>query len=224
MIKGLYPFKKVKSFRHKEPFFYINILYIKINKKERSKIANFIFTNGAGQFTNIVPGTYTIDQTNSVASGYDKTSLPASVTVDSLGTDVSITIGATGDLYLRALLDGTTAIESIEFTRVYKDFGTTATVYGTVTTAATGIARFQNVPFSATDAPYIYYSIAAASDYELINPVSGETYARIALTDTTTEGSPIDVSVRRKSVTANFTVTDENYIGLPIETGTLTTI
>jgi hypothetical protein len=188
-------------------------------------MALFNFSNGQGQFTDVQYGTHNVNQATTVLTGYNKATLPATVTVDGSATPIAMTVGATGTLYLHAVdVDSpTTPIAGVQFIRVYKDYvPATPTTYGTATTAtsATGDTTFTNVPFAATGAPNIYFTLVTTPDY-ILDPT---TYPNGFVTTTvlTENDSATFTTVSlKKIVDQNFTITDANYANLPIETGTI---
>lgn len=88
-------------------------------------------------------------------------------------------------------------------------------VYGTpITTDVNGAADFPYVPFAASGAPLIYYKQTASDGDHEFDP---------ALTSTTMTTATKTVQVANTpAVTRTITLTDPNYTGLPIASGTLT--
>lgn len=186
-------------------------------------MALFNFTNGEGQFTDVQYGSHTVDQATSVLTGYNKATLPATVTVDGSATPIAMTVGATGTLYLHAVdVDTAADIAGVQFIRVYNDYDTTSTTYGTATTAtsAAGATTFTNVPYAATGAPNIYFTLVATPGY-ILDPT---TYPNGFVTTTVLaedDNTHITTVSLKAIVDQNFTITDANYANLPIETGTI---
>ena len=168
-------------------------------------------TNGSGT-DNLINGSYTV---TAEVNGYDNTTInPESLTVVE-GTDTyAFTISATGTLTLHVTEDGTvggTPIVGATFVRT----DSTGTEYGNpITTDATGNAIFNNVPFSATDAPLIYYKQTASDgDHEFDNTVQNTQLT------TQTQTNQIQNTI---GALRTINLTDANYVNLPIESGTLT--
>jgi len=168
-------------------------------------------TNGSGT-SELINDTYTV--TASV-NGYDNATIdPGSVTVEA-GTDTyAFTIAATGTLTLHVTEDGTdtgTPIVGATFVRT----DSTGNEYGTpITTNTTGDAVFNNVPFSATGAPTIYFKQTASDgDHEFD--------ATVQSTTMTTDTAALQIENTPGAV-RTINLTDLNYANLPIENGSLT--
>ena len=168
-------------------------------------------TNGSGS-SELINATYTI---TSEVTGYNNASVnPASVTVTEGVNSYALTIAATGTLTLHVTEDGTaggTAIVGATFSRCDSSGNT----YGTaVVSDANGDAVFNNVPFADTNAPVIYYKQTASDG-------NHEFDATLANTTMTTSTATIQIT-NAPGATRTINLTDENYTGLPIESGTLT--
>ena len=174
-----------------------------------AKIVNI--TNGTGT-SNLINDTFSI---TAEVNGYDNVTInPSEVTITS-GTDsYPFTISATGTLTLHVTEDGTstgTPIVGATFVRT----DSTGTQYGSqITTDDQGNAVFNNVPYSATDAPLLYYKQTASDgDHEFDNTVKN--------TSLTTQTSTVEI---QNTIGALRTIllTDANYENLPVDSGTIT--
>ena len=172
---------------------------------------NVIITNGTGT-TELINDTYTVSAS---VNGYDNTTIdPSSVTVEQGTNTYNFTIAANGTLTLHVSEDGTSAgtpIVGATFIRTDSQ----GNEYGSViTTDNQGNALFNNVPFSATNAPTIYFKQTASDgDHEFDNTVQSTTLT------TSTETLEIQNAV---GATRTINLTDANYTNLPIESGNLT--
>ena len=167
--------------------------------------------NGAGSKA-ILNGTYAV---TSAVTGYDNTTiLPATQTISS-GTDTySFTVAATGTLTLHVSEDGTaggTAIVGATFKRCDSE----GTEYGAaITSDVDGNAEFPYVPFAETGAPLIYYKqLTSDGEHEFDAALKNTSMALSTKTVEIANAAPAVRTIR---------LTDPNYDGLPIETGTLT--
>lgn len=167
--------------------------------------------NGQGQ-ESVVNGSYQVEAN---VVGYDNTTLtPTSVTVDGTATTYNFTIAATGTLTLHVTEDGTTTgtpVVGATFNRTDAQ----GNIYGDViTTDEHGNAVFNNVPYAETDTPVIYYKqISSDGNHNFDNTVKNTTLT------TSTETIQIENSL---PTTQTFNLTDANYEGLTINTGTIT--
>ena len=174
-----------------------------------AKIVNI--TNGVGT-QELINDTYSV---TSEVTGYDNSSIdPASVTITAGTNSYPFTIAATGTLTLHVTEEGTsegTPIVGATFVRT----DSSGTEYGTpITTDSSGDAVFNNVPFSATNAPLIYYKQTASDgDHEFDNTIQNTSLT------TSTQTNEIQNAV---GATRTINLTDENYQNLPIDSGTLT--
>lgn len=174
-----------------------------------AKIINI--NNGQGS-EELINGSYTVEAN---VTGYENSSInPSSINVVEGTNTYQFTIAATGTLTLHVTEDGTTTgtpIVGATFART----DSTGTEYGSIiTTDSNGDAVFSNVPFSATDAPTIYYKQTASDgDHEFVNTVQSTTM--------TTSTSIVEIQ-NAPGATRTITLTDANYSNLPIESGTLT--
>ena len=174
-----------------------------------AKVVNI--TNGTGT-SNLINDTYTV--TASV-TGYDNTSInPSSVNIVQ-GTDsYAFTIAATGTLTLHVTEDGTasgTPIVGATFVRT----DSSGNEYGSpVTSDSNGDAVFNNVPYSETNAPLIYYKQTASDgDHEFDSTVQSTSLT--TSTQTNQVQNPI-------GALRTITLTDANYENLPIDSASLT--
>lgn len=167
--------------------------------------------DGVGQ-ASVVNDSYTV---SSSVVGYDNTSInPSSITIDGSTTTQNFTIAADGTLTLHVTEDGTTTgtpVVGATFNRTDSE----GNIYGNViTTDSNGDAVFNNVPFAETGAPIIYYKqIASDGDHNFDNTVKNTTLT------TSTETLQVENSL---PTTQTFNLTDANYEGLTIATGTIT--
>jgi len=174
-----------------------------------AKIINI--TNGTGS-SDILNGTYTV---TSDVNGYDNLSInPSDVTIESGVNSYSFTISATGTLTLHVTEDGTSSGTPIVGATFYRT-DSAGTEYGNViTTDSNGDAIFNNVPFSESNAPTIYYKQTASDgNHEFIDTVQSTTL--------TTSTSTIQMQNALGEL-RTITLTDANYNDLPIESGTIT--
>ena len=170
-----------------------------------------IITNGVGT-GDLINGTYAV---SAEVTGYDNTTIdPTSIVVSEGTNEYSFTISAAGTLTLHVSEDGTsggTPIVGATFVRT----DSAGNEYGTVITSdAQGNAVFENVPYSLTGAPTVYYKQTASDgDHEFDNTVQSTTLS--AQTET------VEV-INSPGATRTINLSDANYDNLPIESGTLT--
>jgi hypothetical protein len=167
--------------------------------------------NGTGQ-ASVVNDSYTV---SSSVVGYNNTSInPSSITIDGTTTTQNFTIAADGTLTLHVTEDGTvsgTPVVGATFNRTDAE----GNIYGNViTTDSNGDAVFNNVPYAETDTPIIYYKqISSDGDHNFDNTVKNTTLT------TSTETLQIENAL---PALQTFNLTDANYEGLKIDTGTIT--
>lgn len=167
--------------------------------------------NGEGQ-EQVVNGSYAVEAS---VVGYNNTSIdPSNITIDGTTTTQNFTIEATGTLTLHVTEDGTTAgtpVVGATFNRTDSE----GNIYGNViTTDSNGDAVFNNVPYAETNAPIIYYKqISSDGDHNFDNTVKNTTLT------TSTETLQIENAL---PALQTFNLTDANYEGLKIDTGTIT--
>ena len=166
--------------------------------------------NGKGE-ESVLNDTYAVEGN---VTGYDNTSiLPNNITVDGTTTTYNFTISAEGTLTLHVTEDGTTTgtpVVGATFNRTDQE----GNIYGNViTTDSNGDAVFNNVPFSETEAPIIYYKqIASDGNHNFDNTVKNITL--------TTQTETIEIENTAPTL-QTFNLTDANYEGLTINTGTI---
>ena len=174
-----------------------------------AKIVNI--TNGVGT-ESLINGNYTVEAN---VNGYDNSSInPSSVNITEGTNSYAFTISATGTLTLHVTDSGTTEGNPI-VGATFKRTDSQGTEYGNViTTDSNGDAIFNNVPFSETNAPLIYYKqLSSDGEHEFSSDV-----ASISMT-TNTQTVQIENAI---GATRTINLTDANYENLPIESGLLT--
>ena len=161
-----------------------------------AKIINI--TNGTGT-SNVTNGNYNV--TASVV-GYDNTTLdPSNIVVDTATNEYAFTIEAEGTLTLHVSEDGTPS-------------GTPVVGATFIITDAQGNAVFEDVPYASENAPTVYFKQTASDgSHDFSNQVQSTTL--------TTDTETVEIT-NALSALRTFTLTDANYEGLPIGTGTLT--
>lgn len=170
-----------------------------------------IITNGVGT-SDLINGTYSVTAN---VNGYDNTSVdPSSLTITDGVNSYDITISATGVLTLHVSEDGTssgTPVVGATFVRT----DASGNEYGSaITSDSNGDAVFNNVPYSQTDAPVIYYKQTASDgNHEFDSTVQNTTL--------TTSTSTVEVE-NLLGATRTINLTDANYQNLPIGSATLT--
>ena len=171
---------------------------------------NIVINNGSGT-GQLINDTYSV---TSNVNGYDNTSInPSSVTVEEGTNTYAFTIGATGTLTVHVTEDGTsTGTPVVGATFIRTD--STGTEYGNpVTTDTNGDAVFNNMPFAVENAPVIYYKQTASDgDHEFSTIVVNTTM--------TTDAETIQIQ-NAPGATRTINLTDDNYSGLPIVSGTV---
>lgn len=174
-----------------------------------AKTINIVNGVGSGELIN---DTYAV---TAEVNGYDNSSiLPASVDIVE-GTDTyNFTIAATGNLTLHVTEDGTVGgnpVVGATFVRT----DAAGNEYGTpVVTDISGNAVLANVPFSATDAPIVYFKQTASDG-------NHEFSLEVQNTTLTTNAETLEIANPLGAV-RTINLTDANYEGLPIESGSLT--
>ena len=166
--------------------------------------------DGSGS-VDLVNGTYNVSAS---VNGYDNTSIdPSSINVIEGTNNYNFTIAATGTLTLHVSEDGTssgTPVVGAIFIRTDES----GNEYGSeITTSASGDAVFEKVPYAESDAPTIYFKQKSSDgDHEFNSNVQNTTLTTSTLT--------VEI-VNTKAATRTIGLTDENYTGLPIDTGSL---
>ena len=168
-------------------------------------------TNGTGS-ASLINDTYTV---TADVNGYDNSSIsPASVDIVDGTNSYAFTISATGTLTLHVTDDGTVSGDPIVGATFYRTDSAGVEYGSVITTDSNGDAVFNNVPFSSTNAPVIYYKqIASDDNHEFDNTVKNTTL--------TTSTSTIEV-INPVGATRTITLTDANYSNLPIDAGIIT--
>lgn len=170
-----------------------------------------IITNGTGS-AELINDTYTV---TADVTGYDNSSInPSTLNVVSGTNEYSFTIGATGTLTLHVTDNGTTSgnpIVGATFIRT----DVSGNEYGSpITSDSNGDAVFNNVPFSSTNAPIIYYKQTASDgDHEFVTTIQNTTL--------TTSTQTVEVE-NPQGATRTINLTDTNYANLPVDSGTIT--
>lgn len=165
--------------------------------------------NGTGT-TELINATYTV---TADVNGYENSSInPASVTVVEGTNTYAFTISASGTLTLH-VTETTTGTPIVGATFYRTD--SNGVEYGSIiTTNSNGDAVFDNVPYSTTQAPTIYYKQTASDG-------NHEFDTTIQSTTMTTSSSTIEIQ-NPLGATRTITLEDANYANLPIGVGTIT--
>ena len=174
-----------------------------------AKVINIVDGTGTSE---IINGDYTV---TAEVNGYDNTTInPTSVNIVDGTNTYAFTIAANGTLTLHVTEDGTssgTPVVGATFIRT----DVSGTEYGTaITTDTNGDAVFNNVPYDATNAPLIYYKQTASDGEHEFSTV-------VQNTSMTTSTSTVEITNAR-GASRTINLTDTNYSGLPIETGSIT--
>ena len=174
-----------------------------------AKIVNI--TNGTGS-SELINGSYTIEAN---VNGYDNSSInPSSVNIEAGTNTYAFTISSTGTLTLHVTDDGTTTGNPIVGATFVRTDSSGTTYGGVITTDTNGDAVFNNVPFSSSNAPTIYYKQTASDgNHEFDNTLKN--------TQLTTSTETIEIE-NVVGATRTINLTDSNYTNLPIESGSLT--
>lgn len=179
-------------------------------------MANYdvLITNGTGSQT-MEPGTYTVSAT--LAPGYDLTSLqPASYTVDPATPSGAFTLSASGTLTITFNETGAEGGTPITSGTVVMTDASGNTQYGSVVNIdANGVATFNNVPYGSTQAAYTLYFKQLTSDE------NHNVYPDVFAVGMGAETQSEYVINTPKTVEQNFTLTDANYTGMPINSANL---
>ena len=174
-----------------------------------------------GKTVTITDGVGSIDLINknyevsADVTGYDNTSiLPSTVNVVEGTNNYAFTIAATGTLTLHVTETGQsdgTAVVGATFIRTDSE----GNEYGTqITSDANGDAVFNNVPYSDSSAPTIYFKqLSSDGSHEFDSSVQNTTLS----TSTSTMQITNTIGALR-----TITLTDSNYQNLPIENASLT--
>lgn len=168
-------------------------------------------TDGSGT-ANVMDGNYTV---TSNTNGYLDSSIdPSTITVSEGTNEYNLTIAAEGSLTLHVTETGEssgTAVVGATFIRCDKN----GNEYGTsVTTDQTGNAILPNLPYATSNAPVVYYKQKSSDGNHLFD----DTLKNVTLESQTTT---IEVTNALPPV-RTFNLTDKNYNGLNIDSGTIT--
>lgn len=168
-------------------------------------------TNGIGS-KELDNGTYNVTAT---VAGYDNTSIdPASQEITEGVDEYNFTISATGTLTLHVSDDGTEIGVPIVGATFYR-CDLEGNTYGeAVVSTEDGNAIFNNVPFSETDAPIIYFKQTFSDGEHTFD----NTLQNITLTEETTT---IEIT-NPEAALRSFKLTDANYTNLLVTDGTIT--
>lgn len=167
--------------------------------------------NGTGT-ANVFDGQYAVGAN---VTGYNNTSInPSELNIVDGTNEYGLTISADGTLTLHVTETGETtgtAVVGAKFIRCDSE----GNEYGNeITTDLSGNAVFQYVPYAASGAPLIYYKQTSSDDSHLF--------------DGSLQSISLEESTKTKEVTnplpalRTFTLTDANYEGLSIVSGTIT--
>lgn len=168
-------------------------------------------TNGSGT-SEILTGTYSVTVSS---NGYDESSItPSSVQIKSDTSEYKFSIAGNGTLTLHVSEDGTSggkAVVGAKFIRT----DSSGTVYGSeITTDSNGNAIFANVPYSATNAPNIYFKQTLSDgEHEYSSDIITVTLDTITKTYEIMNALPSSKTI---------ILTDSNYENLPIESAIIT--
>ena len=174
-------------------------------------MATVTITNGTGS-TNLINDTY---QVTANVNGYDNSTLnPDTVNVVEGDNLYSFTISANGTLTLHVTEDGTasgTPVVGATFVRT----DAAGYSYGdAITTDSNGNAVFENVPYSTSNPPVVYFKQTASDGEHEFDDQNNETTL-------TPQTETIQIQ-NALGDSRTITLTDANYENLAIQTGTLT--
>ncbi|MBO4823460.1 MAG: hypothetical protein J5580_02735 [Clostridia bacterium] len=187
---------------------------LKGGQKKTMANYNVLITNGVGS-ESMEPGTYTVTAT--YAPGYDLTTLaPTSYTVTSDSQTGAFTLSANGTLTITFNETGATGGTPITAGTVVMTDATGETQYGPVVNIdANGVAIFDNVPYGSTQSAYTLYFKQLTSD------ASHNVYPNVFAVGMGGQTQSEYILNTPKMVEQNFTLTDANYTGMPIENANL---
>lgn len=174
-----------------------------------AKVINI--TNGTGT-AKLINDNYTVTAN---AVGYNNSSInPNNVNIVNGTNTYAFTISASGTLTLHVTEEGTssgTPVVGATFVRTDSNGNT----YGApIVTDASGNAVFNNVPYSASNAPIIYFKQTSSDgNHEFEDEVQSTTLS----TNTKTLQIKNEAGATRK-----INLTDANYANLPIANATIT--
>ncbi len=173
---------------------------------------NVTITNGAGSQT-MQAGTYNVAAT---AAGYDVSTLtPATYTATENAGNGAFTLAANGTLTLKVNETGAEGGTAVTGGTVVMTDSTGNTQYGNaVTIDGSGNAVFTKVPFGDGATPYVLHFKQLTSD-ATHNAFEG------VITVNMTSNEQTEYLRNTAAAQQNFTVTDANYSGLPVNNATL---
>ena len=184
--------------------------------RKKFTMANYdvLITNGSGS-KNMELGTY--DVTATYAPGYDLTTLePTSYTVNAAGQTGAFTLSASGTLTITFNETGAAGGTPITSGTVVMTDSTGAAQYGPIVEVdENGVATFENVPYGSAQSAYTLYFKQLTSDED--HNIYPDVFA-VGMGDETQAEYVINTP---KAVEQNFTLTDSNYTGMPIDTANL---
>ena len=168
-------------------------------------------TDGSGSGA-ILNGNYDI---TAAVTGYNNASItPANQDVTAGVNTYGFTIASTGTLTLNVTENGLVGGTAVEGAVFYRCDSAGDTYGAPITSDVNGDAVFDNVPYAATGAPFIYYKqTASADDHEFSRA--------LASTTMTTNTQTIQI-MNAPAASRTITLTDLNYANLPIDAGTVT--
>lgn len=179
-------------------------------------MANYEVTinNGSGS-ENMELGEYTVAAT--YAPGYDMSTLqPTSYTVSSAGQTGAFTLSANGTLTIIFNETGAAGGTPITSGSVVMTDATGETQYGPVVEIdSTGTAVFENVPYGSAQSGYTLHFKQLTSDEN--HNVYPDVFT-VGMGDQTQTEYILNTP---NTVEQNFTLTDANYTGMPIEDASL---
>ena len=164
-------------------------------------------SNGKG-FKELLSGSYSVTAN---VEGYDNTTIdPKSITITDNVNEYSLKIASNGTLTLHVSDDGTSIGIPIVGATFYRCDSTGVTYGDPIVTDSEGNATFNNVPFSTyKSGPTIYFKQTTSDGEHLFdNSLQEETL------DAETKLIEIE---NTDATTRNFSLTDSNYDGLPID-------
>ena len=157
----------------------------------------------------ILEGKYSVSAN---VSGYDNSTInPTSVEIVSGTSEYNFTVSANGTLTINVSDGQGTNIVGATFIRTDAD----GNEYGSVvTTDSEGNAVLNNVPYSAENAPTVYFKqLSSDGDHNFTTEVKS------ALLSVQAGVSNV---INSKAETKTIKLTDENYEGLVVSSGTIT--
>ena len=175
---------------------------------------NVTILNGEGT-QEMEVGSYSVSAT--YAPGYDATTLnPTILNVSTSPTTEAFTLSATGTLTITFNETGEEGGTPITSGSVVMTDSTGETQYGTpIEIDTNGTAVFNNVPYGSTEMAYTLYFKQLTSDE------NHNIYQDVFTVGMGAQTQQEYIINTPKIVTQNFTLTDANYTGLPINNAVL---